>query len=365
MDPINSDNYNLLRGYGLAKNVGRDFLELSASSYEYCYDNPVRFTDPNGEQVSPNSMSNMQNMFNADAKRINPSISTYVDPVKALVQPTGINDNEASVYTGHVQPRTLPNSSDNTRNIQGDTNSYVSNLLISRIHKNLVPDISPLEAAYLADHVYGDKSGHTINGWKVSNLNIPNVVLRDDKKGFNSQLYERVMENGDTQYAYVTQGTDLFSRVDWNENLGQINGATPQYSLSVKNARAINNYLQGKELVFIGHSLGGGLASTNALATGRDAVTFNAVGLSARTKLGLGLPHNIGQIDAWVLAGELVETVQGKVNLKAEGIPRPILVSYATDIPFAPHDNVARTVQRGYYHTMSAMIKYLKKNGYE
>lgn len=52
-DPINNENYNIAQGYGLAKNKGRHFLHLTASSYEYCKDNPVKNIDPNGEQEVP------------------------------------------------------------------------------------------------------------------------------------------------------------------------------------------------------------------------------------------------------------------------------------------------------------------------
>src|SRR5690606_4822413 len=36
-DPINNENYNLQKGYGIEKNKERDFLEITASSYEYAY----------------------------------------------------------------------------------------------------------------------------------------------------------------------------------------------------------------------------------------------------------------------------------------------------------------------------------------
>ncbi len=48
-DPINSEMYNLHQG-NPGRNIERQFVELTASSYEYCYANPVRFTDPSGEQ---------------------------------------------------------------------------------------------------------------------------------------------------------------------------------------------------------------------------------------------------------------------------------------------------------------------------
>ncbi len=48
-DPINIEFYNYSKGQ-LDRNVKRQFIELCASSYEYCYDNPIRFNDLSGEQ---------------------------------------------------------------------------------------------------------------------------------------------------------------------------------------------------------------------------------------------------------------------------------------------------------------------------
>ena len=49
VDPINSEWYNLTKGKP-KRNVGRTYVEMSASPYEYSYDNPIVYNDPSGEQ---------------------------------------------------------------------------------------------------------------------------------------------------------------------------------------------------------------------------------------------------------------------------------------------------------------------------
>jgi len=89
---------------------------------------------------------------------------------------------------------------------------------------------------------------------------------------------------------------------------------------STNNARAIANELgTDRNLTFVGHSWAGLLAAANSLVTGDDAVTFNAAGLSAKTKTTFELNNTTGTIKAFVVEGEVVDRMQSIIGLKADG----------------------------------------------
>jgi RHS repeat-associated protein len=148
---------------------------------------------------------------------------------------------------------------------------------------------TPYEAALMAAHVYDGKV-QLGGGWKVSSMDV-GLRSRDynnDRTGFKSALYERTID-GVTEYVYATAGTYTGSwkelKADAIANAGQaLFGNSDQYDQSIDNAKIIAKNLGDKELTFTGHSLGGGLASANAIATDKNAYTFNAAGLSGATK---------------------------------------------------------------------------------
>lgn len=155
--------------------------------------------------------------------------------------------------------------------------------------------------------------------------------------GFSSVLF---VNETDRILMYCTAGSDMGGWVynitngDWiTTNLLQgLCGLSRQYQQSVTNAlildravNAINEEERGRKkpikLLFIGHSLGGGLAGNNAIVTkNRHAITFNAAGLNwLRVAISLRL-HNREErqsslkgrdrVHSFIIRGEILDVVQ-------------------------------------------------------
>lgn len=89
---------------------------------------------------------------------------------------------------------------------------------------------------------------------------------------------------------YATAGTVTIK--DMTHNFTQLDGTSTQYAQSIENAWVLSSRIAavGGSLSFTGHSLGGGEAVCNALATGLPAIVFNPAGVADATKLAHGIP---------------------------------------------------------------------------
>lgn len=147
-------------------------------------------------------------------------------------------------------------------------------------------------------------------------------------------MFFQKQADGIQYYAFCTEGTDEL--IDWVSNITQFfTGLATQYTYSVQLAKQIDSAIGNKAVLwFIGHSLGGGLASNNSLVTGRHAITFNAAGLDYRrvnTTLILNnwkdLFHPIKRtqrVHAFVIKGEILNTILGVFGQPAYGQRTPI-----------------------------------------
>lgn len=165
------------------------------------------------------------------------------------------------------------------------------------------------EAAAMSAHVYGNKSDKILKGgWKISNRDFG--IQKNSEDGLKSQVYERT-KRGATEYVYATAGTE--DGTDWKHNGIQPLGISNQYKQSMTNASSISDELKksNSELTFTGHSLGGGEAAANAYATGRDAITFNAAGVSPLTIRA----NRASQIDAYIMLTDPLNSLQNSSRL--------------------------------------------------
>ena len=189
------------------------------------------------------------------------------------------------------------------------------------------------EALAMAQHVYGDVNDDVlIGGWQHSTFNI-GLQLSNSENGLNSMIYERIVDGNVTEYAYVTAGTT--DNQDIIQDMKQLFGVSEQYTQSMENAEILSIQLSDRELTYIGHSLGGGEAGVNLLATAhhnpnkRSAITFNSAGVSDATlnNLGLSRKHE-NKITSYEMGADIISWGHRATFLpnplgKREVIPEP------------------------------------------
>lgn len=162
------------------------------------------------------------------------------------------------------------------------------------------------EASMLAKAAYEGNTNKTIGGnWNRM------LTLNDSGSGFRGVLYEK---NG--EYVFATAGTNPLSGKDWINNLRQGLGLdAEQYDQSIALAQELSKQLKDCELTFVGHSLGGGLASANSTNTGRPAITFNPSALHNH--------YNGGykpDIDAYISDGDILDYVNNVLKFFGQSV---------------------------------------------
>jgi hypothetical protein len=167
----------------------------------------------------------------------------------------------------------------------------------------------------------------TSGNWtSVSSTEIPKGVnLKSKLSGLYSELYEKKAANGQVEcYVYCTAGTEKTSFTDWvwNDIQQGLTGISLQYTQSVRNAKELDKYCRTHKvpLFFVGHSLGGGLASNNAIVTSScHAITFNAAGLNpfriiatllVNTKGEFNITERSSRVHPFVIEGEFVSKLK-------------------------------------------------------
>jgi len=298
------------------------------------------------------------------APNLTPYHYTSNNPINRI-DPDGMQDKESGGGQGNnttTQNTQVHSVKRGDTFIGDDGKEYTAS--IDEVEVTGAKPITAEAAARIADNVYGGPdAAKLIDGWQKSDLQVPGVKFNNDDTGFQSALYERTNAEGVTEYAYAFAGTNDLK--DAKEDAAQALGKdSPQYEQAARNARILSRELGDSNLTFVGHSLGGGLASAAALATGRNAITFNAAGLHQNTKDTNQLNMEDGTIDAFIIQGEFVDYTQRSLGLStAEGTRHEIKASYVPQIPITGIDDKVRTIQRIHNHLMGTVIQKMQQQG--
>lgn len=199
------------------------------------------------------------------------------------------------------------------------------------------------EKAILAKHAYqtkrkksdngtdadtdADNAGyHRLNADNAADLaelkkflatNDPKTLLEDKNTDFSATVFRR-MKNGKPEYVVSYRGTQgELTGPNWRENGKQATGQINPTSTDSSYVKAMNlAYMaqagakqQGATLSFVGHSLGGGMASAAAVATGLPANTYNAAGLHANTTPH-GYPDPPADVEAYYTPTDFLSATQ-------------------------------------------------------
>ena len=221
------------------------------------------------------------------------------------------------------------------------------------------------EAAQMANDAYNTFANQRkIDGGWVRIQGFNGVSLKNQSSGYRGALYYRTI-NGKTEYTLSTAGTEDLK--DAVQDVAQPLGLSKQYDFSIEQARNLVATLKNQEITFTGHSLGGGEAAANALATNKVAITFNAAGVGIMTKYEHGLlGRSESKISAFRVSGEIVGPLQGFVGSKADGnliniTARYGIISQTNADEIDKSTNLIRSVQ---LHFMTSVYKALEKSGY-
>lgn len=171
--------------------------------------------------------------------------------------------------------------------------------------------------ALIAEDVYAD-SPNPPEGFRVASeadlraLNLTRSLLVG--ADFRARVYA-TGEGASTEYVVAFRGSQSLG--DWIANVQQGAGID---SAHYRAALAIGERIGRSDLAgqtsFTGHSLGGGLASAAAIASGRPADTFNAAGLHNDTIADANAIREANgaaseaQVDAWYVDGEVLSVLQ-------------------------------------------------------
>jgi len=250
-------------------------------------------------------------------------------------------------------------------------------------------DMDAVEEAKLSDHIYCIHDARDCTAWNsgapgfkdVSNdksalakLGLKPMDLNPPGSNFRAAVFLREsppFAPAEVGYVVVFKGTSPDSAEDWQNNFRQgLNAESPYYKRAVTIGSNVHDAVgnpPNPRVSFAGHSLGGGLASAAAKASGLPANTFNAAGLHPATVARYGgNPADAADVRAYHVPGDPLtganEKGLGAWGWKPEAIQPPLAVGTGDKVERALSDQAIPTGKDdAYFHSMPVVIRALER----
>lgn len=192
--------------------------------------------------------------------------------------------------------------------------------------QSMIEQRNDITAALVNHDVYFDRSVPQILPTRVRRISV-----HDDngptQSGFFGALYQDKLCD---RYLAADRGTEMGitgrALVDWTHNVRQAFGLrSKQYEEAISWGKSLACHYPPRQLVFTGHSLGGGLASAQtSVVQDSTAVTFDPAGLHNKTVARHDAVPAWSRVKSYYVEGEMLSVIQ---EMLRNGI------NFATRIP--------------------------------
>lgn len=233
-------------------------------------------------------------------------------------------------------------------------------LAASRAGGAAVSSVDTKTLALISRDVY-EQSANPPPGFRVATsadlgaIGLNPSDLTSTQSAFTARVYVRGT-GADADFVVAFRGSTS-ALADWKSNARQAAGlSSDHYNRALQIGQKLAR--SGNENVTItGHSLGGGMASAAAIASGREASTFNAAGLSNATIAAATAIRNAngggaaGAVSAFYVRGEILSALQDGGDRVAGALigslfRAPFQGAAVADLPEAYGTRIALNSQR-------------------
>lgn len=262
---------------------------------------------------------------------------------KVINTAVAIRDAVANTYTAVKQKFALYSAENASIHACPNKDKTLGDLNCPDLAKEAAQVADAKDKAKLADAIYADRDEQDLpdgvthaTDEDLKALGLINSKGQKMTEIPNSDFKSEVYKKADGSYVVAFKGTTFSSTEDWNNNIQQgMGNKSKYYTRAMRISAQIADSTDSANIEYVGHSLGGGLASAAAAVSGAPATTFNAAGLNDKTLAEVGFVSNPDNINAYTVKGDILSSLQDNASVVAS-------TAAGNRMPLSPADSITK-----------------------